>query len=117
MDSPNMKKYIFEDECYIGLQTTQQTFWCKRGEPTSKNEVSSLRAHVNLIGFCWWNGYVFRRFDTWLKSDTYVDIVNEVLSANIRKLNGFSFISDGVKWHRSAQFKRWCEHYDIELCE
>ncbi len=47
----------------------------------------------------------------------YVDIVNEALSANIRKLNGFSFISDGVRWHRSAQFKRWCEHYNIELCE
>ncbi|CAF0963006.1 unnamed protein product [Didymodactylos carnosus] len=47
----------------------------------------------------------------------YVDIVNEVSSANIRKLNSFSFISDGVRWHRSAQSKRWCEHYSIELCE
>ncbi|CAF4219231.1 unnamed protein product [Rotaria sordida] len=86
-------------------------------ESTPKKEISSLRAHVNLIGFIWWNGYIFRRFDNWLNSDTYCDTVNEALSGNLRKLNGFLFISDGVKWHRSAQFKRWCDKYNIELCE
>ncbi|CAF1125788.1 unnamed protein product [Rotaria sordida] len=59
----NIKKYIFEDECYVGLRNTQQILWCKRGESTPKREISSLRAHVNLIGFIWWNGYVFCRFD------------------------------------------------------
>ena len=52
-----------------------------------------------------------RRFDHWLKSDT----VNEALSANIRELNGFFYVSDGVKWYRSAQFRRWCEQHHIEL--
>ncbi|CAF4452259.1 unnamed protein product [Rotaria sp. Silwood2] len=113
----NIRKYIFEDECYVGLRSTQQIVWCKRGESTPKKEISSLRAHVNLIGFIWWNDYVFRRFDNWLNSDTYCDTVNEALSGNLRKLNGFLFISDGVKWHRSAQFKRGCDKYNIELCE
>ncbi|CAF1515077.1 unnamed protein product [Rotaria sp. Silwood1] len=113
----NIMTYIFENECYVGLRSTQQIVWCKRGESTPKKEISSLRAHVNLIGFIWWNGYVFRRFDNWLNSDTYCDTVNEALSENLRKLNGFLFISDGVKCHRSTQFKRWCDEYNIELCE
>jgi hypothetical protein len=86
------------------------------GEPTPKKEISSLRAHVKLIGFIWWNVYVFRRFDRWLNGDTYADLVNETLSAHIRRLNGFSYVLDGVKWHRSAQFKQWCEQNNIESC-
>ena len=113
----NIKKYIFEDECYVGLRNMQQVVWCKRGEPTPKHEISSLRAHVNLIGFIWWNGYAFRRFNSWLNSDTYCETVNEVLSGNLRELSGFLYVSDGVKWHRSAQFRQWCDQCNIELCE
>ncbi|CAF1563824.1 unnamed protein product [Rotaria sp. Silwood1] len=113
----NIKNCIFEDECYVGLRNTQQVVWCKRGEPTPKKEISSLRAHVNLIGFIWWDGYVFYRFDNWLNSDTYCDTVNEALSANLRQLNGYLYISDGVRWHRSAQFKHWCDQYNSELCD
>ena len=113
----NIKNYIFEDECYVGLRNTQQIVWCKRGEPTPRKEISSLRAHVNLIGFIWWNGYVFRRFDGWLNSDTYFKTVSEMLSGNLRELNGFLYVSDGISWHRSVQFKQWCDQYDIELCE
>jgi transposase len=113
----NIKKYIFEDESYVGLRNTQQIVWCKRGEPTPKKEISSLRAHVNLIGFIWWNGYVFRRFNGWLNSDTYCETVNEILSGNLRELNGFLYISDRIRWHRSAQFQQWCDEYNIELCE
>ncbi|CAF5152708.1 unnamed protein product, partial [Rotaria sp. Silwood1] len=112
----DIKKYIFEDECYIGLRNTNQIVWCKRGESTPRKEISSVRAHINLIGFIWWNGYVFRRFDHWLNGDTYCAAVNEALSEDIEALNGFVYVSDGVKWHRSAQFKRWCEQHDIELC-
>ena len=25
-------------------------------------------------------------------------------------------MSDGINWHRSAQFKEWCDKYNIELC-
>ncbi len=41
------------------------------------------------------------------------------LSGNIQALNGFVYISDGVKWHRNAQFRRWCEkeQHNIELCK
>ncbi|CAF4022951.1 unnamed protein product [Rotaria sordida] len=95
----HIKNYIFEDECYVGLRNTRQVVWCKRGEPTPKKEVSSLRAHVNLIGFIWWTGYIFHRFDNWLNSDTYCDTVNEALSEHLHKFNGFLYISDGVKWH------------------
>ncbi|CAF1178126.1 unnamed protein product [Rotaria sp. Silwood1] len=49
----NIKTYIFEDECYVSLRNTQQVVWCKRGESTPKKEMSSLRAHVKLIGFIW----------------------------------------------------------------
>jgi hypothetical protein len=113
----NIKKYIFEDECYIGLRSTNQVVWCKRGEAIPRKEISSLRAHINLIGFIWWDGYVFRRFDHWLKSDTYCATVDEALSEDRKALNGFIYVSDGVKWHRSTQFRRWCEQHDIELCD
>ncbi|CAF1066025.1 unnamed protein product [Rotaria sordida] len=113
----HIKNYIFEDECYVGLRNTRQVVWCKRGEPTPKKEVSSLRAHVNLIGFIWWTGYIFHRFDNWLNSDTYCDTVNEALSEHLHKFNGFLYISDGVKWHRSTKFKKLCDQYNIELCE
>ena len=49
----NIKKYFFEYECYVGLRNTQQIVWCRRGESTPKKEISSLRAHVNIIGFIW----------------------------------------------------------------
>ena len=112
----DIKNYIFEDECYFGLRHTQQIVWCKRGEPTPKKEISSLRAHVNLIGFIWWNGFVFRRFHGWLNSETYCEVVNQALSGSLRELNGYSYISDGISWHRSAQFEKWCGKYNIELC-
>ena len=102
----NLKKNIFEDECYIGLRNTNQIVWCKWGEATPRKEISSLRAQINLIGFIWWDGYVFRRFDHWLKSDTYCATVNEALSEDIKTLNGFIYVSDGVKWHQSTQFRR-----------
>ena len=60
---------------------------------------------------------MFRRFHHWLKSDTYCATVNEALSEDIKTLNGLIYVSDGVKWHRSTQFRRWCEHHDIELCD
>ncbi len=81
----DIKKYIFEDECYLGLRNTQQVVWCKRGEPTPKKEISSLRAHVNIIGFIWWNGYIFRRFNGWLNSDTYCETVNA--SPSLKKVS------------------------------
>ncbi|CAF4373017.1 unnamed protein product, partial [Rotaria sp. Silwood2] len=109
--------YIFEDECYIGLRNTQQIVWCKRGEPTPKKTISSLRAHINLIGFIWWDGYIFYRFDQWLNSDSYCETVDLLLSEHLPQLNGYLYVSDGIKWHRSAQFKQWCHQYDIELCE
>ncbi len=49
----------------------------------------------------------FHRFNTWLNDDTYCDTVNEALSGNLRQLNGFLYISDGVKWHRNFQFQQW----------
>ena len=82
----DMKKYIFEDECYLGLRNTQQVVWCKRGEPTPKKEISSLRAHVNIIGFIWWNGYNFRRFNGWLNSGTYCETVNEVFMWKLTRI-------------------------------
>ena len=60
----HMKKYIFADECYTSLPSTEQTVWYKQGERTPNKEISSLKAHINLIDFIWWNGFVFRRFDT-----------------------------------------------------
>jgi hypothetical protein len=33
---------IFEDECYVGLRSTQQIVWCRRGQSTPKKEISSL---------------------------------------------------------------------------
>jgi transposase len=39
------------------------------------------------------------------------------LSGNLRELNRFLYVSDGIRWHRSAQFKQWCDQYNIELCE
>ncbi len=39
--------------------------------------------------------------------------MNEALSEDIEALNGFVYVSDGVKSYRNAQFRRWC---DIELC-
>jgi hypothetical protein len=48
---------------------------------------------------------------------TYCETVNEILSGNLRELNGFLYVSDGIRWHRSAQFKQWCDQYNIELCE
>lgn len=57
---------------------------------------------------------MFRRFDQWLKSDTYCATVNAALSEDIDSLNGFIYISDGVKWHRSTLFQRWCEQYDMQ---
>jgi transposase len=113
----NIKKYIFKDEYYVGLSNTQQIVWCKRGERTPRKEISSLRANVKLIGFIWWNGCVFCRFHRWLKGDAYRDLVNEALSPHIRRLNGFSYVSDEVKWHRSAHFQQWCEQNNIELCQ
>ncbi len=109
--------YIFEDECYVGLRSTQQIVWCRRGEPTSKKEISSLRAHINLIAFIWQNGFVFRRFNTWLNGDKYCDTVNEAFSGNLRQLNGFLYFSDGVKWHRSPQPQHWCDRHNTKLCE
>ena len=106
-----------EDECYLGLRNTQQVVWCKRGEPTSKKEISSLRVHVNIIGFIWWNGYIFRRFNGWLNSGRYCETVNEVLCENLRELSGFLYISDGIRCHRSVQFQQCCDQYNIELCE
>jgi hypothetical protein len=41
----DIKKYIFEDECYVGLRSTNQIVWCKRGESTPRKEISYLRAH------------------------------------------------------------------------
>ncbi len=85
--------------------------------------------HVNILFECLWcmieqyfkfaHFLLFirvRRFDHWLNGDTYCAAVNEALSEDIEALNGFVYVSDGVKWHRSAQFKRWCERHDIELC-
>ncbi len=34
----NIKNYIFENECYVGLRRTQQVVWCRREEPTPKKE-------------------------------------------------------------------------------
>ena len=107
--------YIFEDECYVGLRNIQQIVWCRRGESTPKKEISSLRAHINLIGFIWWNGFVFRRFNNRSNGDTYYNTVNEVLSGHLRELNGFTYISDGVKWHRRSQFQQWCDGHNIKL--
>jgi hypothetical protein len=39
------------------------------------------------------------------------------LSEDLEALNGFVYVSDGVRWHRSAQFRRWCRQNDIELCD
>ena len=101
----------------MGLRSTQQIVWRRRGEPTPRKEISSLRAYINLIGFIWWNGYVFCRCNTWLNSDTYCNTVSESLSEHLGQLNGFSYISDAVKWHGSSQFQQWCDQHDIQLCE
>ncbi len=59
---------------------------------------------------------MFNRFYHWLNSDTYCATVDEALSEEIEALNGFIYVSDGIKWHRSSQFRQWCEQHDIELC-
>jgi hypothetical protein len=61
--------------------------------------------------------HVFRRFNSWLNSDAYYETVNQALAGNFRKLNGFLYVCDGLKSHRSAQFKQMCDKYNIELCE
>ncbi|CAF5131493.1 unnamed protein product, partial [Rotaria sp. Silwood1] len=43
--------------------------------------------------------------------------VNEALSENLRQLNGFVYISDEVKWHRSPRFQQRCDRQNIKLCE
>ena len=32
--------HIFEDECDVGLRSTQHIIWCRRGEPTPEKEIS-----------------------------------------------------------------------------
>ena len=58
----------------------------------------------------------FVDFNGWLHSETYSEAVNQALSGNLGELNGYSYVSDGTSWHRSAQFEEWCDKYNIELC-
>ena len=76
---------------------------------------------MNLIGFIWWDDYVFYRFDNWLNSDTYCDTVNEALSRNLRKLNGFLFMNSTIlsyinlKTSRGAKIILLTKEYEIEI--
>ncbi len=56
-------------------------------------------------------------FQVFLHTPVYCETVNEALSGYLRKLNGFLYVSDGFKWHRSVQFQQWYDEYNIELCE
>jgi transposase/predicted transcriptional regulator len=103
--------WVHTDECTVRMQQTGDIVWVKRGQPTPRWEVETLRCHVNVWGAVWDEGRVFAQFGGHLNTDLFITLLNTHLLPKKENLVGRTLLIDLHPVHRTKTVKDWLSQH------
>jgi len=99
----NLRRWLFADECYVGLRHTGSVQWVERGSRQPVRPIVGLRAQFGVFGAIGWNFRNFRVFDGYPNSITYAQWMKDALRGSA----GFDLAHDLASYHRSIDLNQW----------
>jgi hypothetical protein len=112
-----VKKWLFCDEKVFTMQSTGTIAWVEADTSRPTYYVDNIKAHVQWWGVVWWNGKVFTRYDGYMYSLLYQQLLTTYLTLHISKLHHVFFYRDNIPSHKTPIILTWCEDNGLELID
>jgi transposase len=110
----NIKRWLFSDEKIFTMNDVGTIAWCKPGEPRPTHAVDNIKAHAQLWGVVGWNFKAFSRYDGYMNSAIYHDLLSTHLGPHTPKLRRYKFYQDNISYHKSETILTWFKRNGIQ---
>ena len=68
------------------MQSTGTVVWAKAGAPRPTRYVDNIKAHIQLWSVGWWSGKVFSRYEGYMNSSLYQQLLTTYLAPHLPNL-------------------------------
>jgi transposase len=113
----NIKKWLFTDEKIFIIQNTGTIAWVKSGSQRPTHYVDNIKTHVQLWGVIWWGGKVFSRYEGYMNSLLYQQLLTTYLATHISNHRHRFFYQDNIPLHKTPAMLTWFEENRLELID
>ncbi|CAF3373156.1 unnamed protein product [Rotaria sp. Silwood2] len=110
----DIKRWLFSDEKIFTMSDVGTIAWCKPGEPRPVHAVDNIKAHAQLWGVIGWNFKAFSRYDGFMNSNIYHDLLSTYVQPHTSKLRRYKFYQDNISYHKAQKILTWFEDNGIE---
>jgi hypothetical protein len=97
----NIKKWLFTDEKIFTIKSTGTIAWVKAGTLRPIHYVDNIKTHVQLWGVVWWSGKVFSRYEDYMNSSLYQQLLTTHLTPHISNRRHRFFYQDNIPLHKT----------------
>jgi transposase len=113
----NIEKWLFTDEKIFIIQNTGTIAWVKSGSQRPTHNVANIKTHVQLWGVVWWGGKVFSRYEGYMNSLLYQQLLTTYLALHISNHRHRFFYQDNIPLHKTPAMLTWFEENRLELID
>lgn len=113
----NIKKWLFTDEKIFMIQNTGTIAWVKSGSQRPTHYVENIKTHVQLWGVVWWGGKIFSRYEGYMNSLLYQQLLTTYLAPHISNHRHRFFYQDNIPLHKTPAMLTWFEENRLKLID
>jgi len=113
----NIKKWSFTDEKIFTIQNTGTIARAKSGSQRPTHYVDNIKAHAQIWGVVWWGGKVFRRYEGYMNSSLYQQLLTTYFAPHLSNRRHLFFYQDNIPLHKTPAMLTWFEENRLELID
>ncbi|CAF1362278.1 unnamed protein product [Rotaria sp. Silwood1] len=113
----DIKNWLFTDEKIFTIQSTGTIAWVKAGTQRPTHYVDNIKTHVQVWGVVWWSGKVFSRYDGYMNSSLYQQLLTTHLLPHISNRRNRFFYQDNIPLHKTPAMLTWFKDNRLELID
>lgn len=112
-----MKSWLFCDEKLFTIQSTGAIAWTKPCSPRPARYIGNIKSHVQAWGVVWWDGKIFSRYDGYMNSLLYQQLLDKHLTPHMSNLHHRLFYQDNIPLHRAPIVLTWFQNKGLKLID
>ncbi|CAF1275737.1 unnamed protein product [Rotaria magnacalcarata] len=113
----DIKNWLFTDENMFTIKSAGTIAWGKAGTERPTHYVDNIKAHVQVWGVMWWSGKVFSRYDGYMNSSLYQQLLTIHLLPHISNHRNRLFYQDNIPLHKTSAMLTWFKDNRLELID
>ncbi len=108
---------LFTDKNIFTIKSTSTIGWVKAGTRRPTHYVDKIKTHVQLWGVGWWDDKIFSRYEGYMNSSLYQQLLTTHLTPHISNRRHLFFYQDNIPLHKAPAMLTWFEDNRLKLLD